>query len=211
MTGVLWLFHRYRKVDKLNRGFRRGQLVSAAAFSLGHGGNDAQKTMGVILTVLIANGVLSSGSGVPALGGAVGAPGDRAGHAVRWVADRAHDGVEDHETPAGRRHGCRVRRRDLARARDASAASPCRRPTRSRARSSASARPASVGRALGRRGPRRVGLGADIPGAFIVAYVVLPAVQGDPMSMIAGARWFFLVIAVTMLLLSTRRRRSSDG
>ena len=38
MVGVLWLFHRYRKVDKLNRGFRRGQLFSAAAFSLGHGG-----------------------------------------------------------------------------------------------------------------------------------------------------------------------------
>jgi PiT family inorganic phosphate transporter len=65
MTGVLWLFHRYRKVDKLNRGFRHGQLVSAAAFSLGHGGNDAQKTMGVILTVLVANGILSSGSDVP--------------------------------------------------------------------------------------------------------------------------------------------------
>ena len=65
MTAVLWMFHRYRKVDKLNRGFRHGQLVSAAAFSLGHGGNDAQKTMGVILTVLVANGILSSGSGVP--------------------------------------------------------------------------------------------------------------------------------------------------
>jgi len=34
MTGVYWLFHRYRKVEKLNRGFRRGQLFSAAAFSL---------------------------------------------------------------------------------------------------------------------------------------------------------------------------------
>jgi len=65
MTGVLWLFHRYKKVDKLNKGFRRGQLVSAAAFSLGHGGNDAQKTMGVILTVLIANGILSQGAPVP--------------------------------------------------------------------------------------------------------------------------------------------------
>jgi PiT family inorganic phosphate transporter len=65
MTGVLWLFHRYRKVDKLNRGFRRGQLVSAAAFSLGHGGNDAQKSMGVILSVSVANGILSSGAGVP--------------------------------------------------------------------------------------------------------------------------------------------------
>ena len=37
-----------------NRGFRRAQLVSAAAFSLGHGANDAQKTMGVILALLIA-------------------------------------------------------------------------------------------------------------------------------------------------------------
>ena len=65
MTAVLWIFHRYRKVDKLNRGFRRGQLFSAAAFSLGHGGNDAQKTMGVILTVLVANGILAKGSDVP--------------------------------------------------------------------------------------------------------------------------------------------------
>jgi PiT family inorganic phosphate transporter len=65
MTAVLWLFHRYRKVDKLNKGFRRGQLFSAAAFSLGHGGNDAQKTMGVILTVLVANGILSQDAPVP--------------------------------------------------------------------------------------------------------------------------------------------------
>ena len=65
MTILYWVFHRYRRVDKLNHGFRRGQLFSAAAFSLGHGGNDAQKTMGVILTVLIANGVLSQNAPVP--------------------------------------------------------------------------------------------------------------------------------------------------
>ena len=65
LTIVLWVFHGYRKVDKLNRGFRKGQLFSAAAYSLGHGGNDAQKTMGVILTVLIANGFVSANSGVP--------------------------------------------------------------------------------------------------------------------------------------------------
>ena len=65
MTGVFWLFHRYRKVDKLNRGFRRGQLFSAAAFSLGHGGNDAQKTMGVILALLVANHVVPANSAVP--------------------------------------------------------------------------------------------------------------------------------------------------
>jgi PiT family inorganic phosphate transporter len=62
---IQWAFHKYRKVEKLNRGFRRAQLVSAAAFSLGHGGNDAQKTMGVILAVLIASGQVSKTSGVP--------------------------------------------------------------------------------------------------------------------------------------------------
>ena len=62
---VMWLFHRYRKVDRLNRGFRRMQLVSAAAFSLGHGGNDAQKTMGVILALLIAAKHLPASAIVP--------------------------------------------------------------------------------------------------------------------------------------------------
>ena len=51
---IMWTFHRVKHVDRLNTGFRRAQLVSAAAFSLGHGANDAQKTMGVILVVLIS-------------------------------------------------------------------------------------------------------------------------------------------------------------
>jgi PiT family inorganic phosphate transporter len=62
---VLWAFHRYHKVDKLNRGLRRTQLLSAAAFSLGHGANDAQKTMGVIFALLIANGLRTVDQGVP--------------------------------------------------------------------------------------------------------------------------------------------------
>jgi PiT family inorganic phosphate transporter len=62
---VYWAFHRSRKVHRLNRGFRRAQLISAAAFSLGHGANDAQKTMGVILALLIANGVVARTSSVP--------------------------------------------------------------------------------------------------------------------------------------------------
>ncbi len=65
MVGIMWAVHRYPHVDRLNRGFRHGQLVSAAAFSLGHGGNDAQKTMGVILAVLIGSNHLPVGSGVP--------------------------------------------------------------------------------------------------------------------------------------------------
>jgi inorganic phosphate transporter, PiT family len=65
MMVVLWGFHRVRRVDSLNKGFRRGQLVSAAAFSLGHGGNDAQKTMGVILALLIATNHAAPNATVP--------------------------------------------------------------------------------------------------------------------------------------------------
>ena len=43
--------------NKIDRIFRRGQLVSAALYSLGHGGNDAQKTMGIITLLLISSGV----------------------------------------------------------------------------------------------------------------------------------------------------------
>ena len=58
MVTVYWAFRRWRpmSVDSL---FRRGQLVSAALYSLGHGGNDAQKTMGVIVALLIAAGYFS--------------------------------------------------------------------------------------------------------------------------------------------------------
>jgi PiT family inorganic phosphate transporter len=65
MIGLLWGVHRRKDVDRLNRGFRVGQLFSAAAFSLGHGGNDAQKTMGVILAVLISAGHLPVDADVP--------------------------------------------------------------------------------------------------------------------------------------------------
>ena len=65
MTTIYWVFHRYRKVERLNRGFRRTQLLSAAAYSLGHGTNDAQKTMGVILLLLIATHHAAPDAGVP--------------------------------------------------------------------------------------------------------------------------------------------------
>jgi len=56
MVAVHWIFRRFTpsKVDSI---FRKGQLFSAAAFSLGHGGNDAQKTMGIITAVLTAGGI----------------------------------------------------------------------------------------------------------------------------------------------------------
>ncbi|MBV9947260.1 MAG: inorganic phosphate transporter, partial [Myxococcales bacterium] len=43
--------------------FRRLQLLSAAGYSLGHGGNDAQKTMGIIVALLISTGKLAAGAG----------------------------------------------------------------------------------------------------------------------------------------------------
>ncbi len=50
---------------KVSKAFRRLQLVSAAAYSLGHGGNDAQKTMGIIFMVLIAAGKLPAATEAP--------------------------------------------------------------------------------------------------------------------------------------------------
>ena len=57
MIAISWLFQRRspRQVDKL---FRRLQLLSAAAYSLGHGGNDAQKTMGIVAGALFTAGVM---------------------------------------------------------------------------------------------------------------------------------------------------------
>jgi inorganic phosphate transporter, PiT family len=51
ITAVYWIF-RKQSVAKVDHIFRRGQLVSAAMYSLGHGTNDAQKTMGIIAGVL---------------------------------------------------------------------------------------------------------------------------------------------------------------
>ena len=55
MIGVYWLFRRWRPTS-VDQFFRKGQLVSAALYSLGHGGNDAQKTMGLIVALLVAAG-----------------------------------------------------------------------------------------------------------------------------------------------------------
>jgi PiT family inorganic phosphate transporter len=65
MVGVMWLVHRFRSPNRVNRSFRVLQLFSAAAFSLGHGSNDAQKTMGIIFALLIAAGRVTPTSSVP--------------------------------------------------------------------------------------------------------------------------------------------------
>jgi PiT family inorganic phosphate transporter len=59
MIGIYWLF-RWTPPSRVDRSFRRLQLVSAAFFSLNHGANDAQKTMGIITGVLFAAGYLET-------------------------------------------------------------------------------------------------------------------------------------------------------
>jgi len=59
MTAIFWIF-RWTPPSRVDRWFRRLQLLSAAAFSLNHGANDAQKTMGIIAGVLFAAGYIQS-------------------------------------------------------------------------------------------------------------------------------------------------------
>jgi PiT family inorganic phosphate transporter len=64
MVGVAWIFRRTTP-SKVDKWFRRLQLASAGAYSLGHGGNDAQKTIGIIWLLLIATGYASSSDTSP--------------------------------------------------------------------------------------------------------------------------------------------------
>jgi inorganic phosphate transporter, PiT family len=64
MLGLLWVFRKVNAV-RANRGFRWGQIVSAATMAFGHGTQDAQKTMGVIALTLVVSGHLGKGDGIP--------------------------------------------------------------------------------------------------------------------------------------------------
>jgi len=59
MTAILWIF-RWTPPSRVDRWFRRLQLISAAFFSLNHGANDAQKTMGIIAGILFAAGYIQT-------------------------------------------------------------------------------------------------------------------------------------------------------
>ena len=64
MLAVSWIFFRSTP-SRVDRWFRRLQLVSASLYSLGHGGNDAQKTIGIIWMLLIAAGLSAPQDPVP--------------------------------------------------------------------------------------------------------------------------------------------------
>ena len=85
---------------RVDRWFRRLQLVSAAAYSLMHGANDAQKTMGIITGALVTGGYLTTFE-VPWRVEVGVLHRDRPGHAVRRLAHHQDDGHEDHEAAAG--------------------------------------------------------------------------------------------------------------
>lgn len=64
MLAIMWIFRR-RNPHRVYRGFRLAQTISAAAMALGHGLQDAQKTMGVIFLALLTGGYVSEGDGLP--------------------------------------------------------------------------------------------------------------------------------------------------
>ena len=64
MVAVSWICLRATP-SKVDRWFRRLQLISAGAYSLGHGGNDAQKTIGIIWMLLIATGYTAASDALP--------------------------------------------------------------------------------------------------------------------------------------------------
>ncbi len=64
MLAIMWIFRR-RNPGPTNRGFRLAQTVSAAAMALGHGLQDAQKTMGVIFLALVTGGYAAPGDDLP--------------------------------------------------------------------------------------------------------------------------------------------------
>ncbi len=66
MLLVSWLFVRSHP-QRIDKWFRRMQLLSASMYSLGHGGNDAQKTMGIIWMLLISAGAVAAGESMPPL------------------------------------------------------------------------------------------------------------------------------------------------
>ena len=89
MTSLAWLLRRARP-SRVDKWFRRLQLVSAGVYSYSHGSNDAQKTMGIIYALLVASGLggWAHGDGIVELKGTLVAP---SGEARAWVV----------RTPAG--------------------------------------------------------------------------------------------------------------
>ena len=164
MVAISWIFQRKspRQVDKL---FRRLQLLSAAAYSLGHGGNDAQKTMGIVAGALYTAGVMKPERlrrklGPLALAHYSGRPyGDRTGHLLRRLAHRSYHGLQDHQAEAGWRLLRRGRRRNHLIRHRTGRNSGQHHPHHHRRHCRCRNYPPSLGRALGNCAPASCGPG----------------------------------------------------
>jgi PiT family inorganic phosphate transporter len=65
VIAVFTLYLSHLNANRANKWFKRLQLVSSATFSIGHGGNDAQKVMGIITAALIAHGSIQKFEQMP--------------------------------------------------------------------------------------------------------------------------------------------------
>ena len=111
MVIVAWIFRRTTP-GSVDKWFRRLQLVSAGAYSLGHGGNDAQKTIGIIWMLLSLGPRRGHRGRAAALGHRDLLLRHRRRHHVRRLAHRQDHGAEDHQAQARRRFLRRKRRSD---------------------------------------------------------------------------------------------------
>jgi PiT family inorganic phosphate transporter len=103
MVLVAWVF-RNRSPYQAGKWFKSGQLFAAAAYSLGHGGNDAQKTIGIIWLLLITAGASTTDLEDPAhVGGLRLLWRHRLGHLPGRLAHRQDHGHEDHQAQLGQR------------------------------------------------------------------------------------------------------------
>ena len=124
MFAIMWIFRRANP-NKAQRGFRAAQTLSAAAMALGHGLQDAQKTMGVIFLALVTGGFASADDDLPFWVILAAARRDLRRHLRRWLAHHAHARPAHHRP----RPGARLRRRvGRGRACSTRPPSPSRRP-----------------------------------------------------------------------------------
>jgi phosphate/sulfate permease len=178
MIGVYWLF-RHATPRKMDFYFRKLQLLSAASFSLSHGSNDAQKTMGIITGVLVASG-FQKGFEIPRVGHYGRGHRHRPGNLEWWLENCAHDG----STPHAPQTAQRILRRNRRGRRGAAGHQPrvagfhhsrhCGGDRRRRQHS------ASQGSALGNRHQHHVGVGAhDSDGGADRLGCIQSAAPGD--------------------------------
>ena len=181
MLAFMWILRR-RNPHKVSRTFRMLQTVSAAAMALGHGLQDAQKTMGVIFLALAHDGPRLTRRSAAALGRAARSRRHLGRHVRRWLADHEDPRPQDHRPRPGARvrrgdRGCHGALHDGVRLRGTHLDDPHHHVGDHGRRR----HPPPLGRALG-RGPHDPGrLGADLPGGrpaaaicYAVAHPFLP-------------------------------------